>query len=175
MSKFDAIYNKIQEGIGNTPDTISNNLKQNPQQNKNDLDLDALSNTLAKTTDPAAIKNALSPLLVGAPVPTPSPDSKLAGANINNPSTNQPSISMTGASKPTTSTSDPTGNVRTQSPTNIDNKKPQPTNTSIPQVQQGNNTKSIMSNQEIQNILNNVDVETLLKSIKNRTDYKHQG
>jgi hypothetical protein len=156
MNKFDSICSRIQEAIGGTPNPIIN---QGNKQNQNNLDLDALSNTLAKTSDPAAIKKALSPLI---------------GTNTQQP--HQPSISMTGTSGPTTSTTNQAGQ-RAQAPTT--NTGAQPTNTGAqPQSQPTTNTqaaKQSLSDDEVDKILNNVQIDQLLKSIQKRTNYKHEG
>lgn len=139
MSKFDSICSRIQEAIS-TFSTNTNN------QQKQETDLDALANTLAKTTDPAAIKKTLGTLvnpIPGAPQPT---------ANLSN-TQGQPSISMTGTSGPTTSTTNQAGQ-RVQTPTPA---QPQ-TNTQA--------AKQQLKDEEIDKILNDIGVDRIYNRLQ---------
>lgn len=150
MSKFDSICQRIQEAMNSVNSSVPG-LVPKPIPGQKDLDIDALSDTLAKTTDPAAIKKALSPLI---------------GSN----QANQPSISMTGTSGPTTSTTNQAGQ-RVQTPT---------TNTGSTNSQQSPTTntqaaKQSMSDDEVDNILKDIQVDKIIQNLQKRTNYKHEG
>lgn len=158
MSKFDKICASIQEAIGtnNTYSAFNTNAPKtaNPlqTQQKTGTDLDSLANTLAKEQNPAVIKKALGVLV--NPIP---------GAAQPNPNAaNQPSISMTGTSGPTTSTTTQAG-LRTQaSTTNTGNPAPTPPQTNTQAAKQA------ISDQEIDNILKDVKVDKLIDTLKKR-------
>lgn len=139
MNKFETAYNRIQEAIGGS-------YTNNPQ--KTETDLDTLANTLAKEQNPAVIKKALGTLV------NPIPGADAAKQQ------NQPSISMTGTSGPTTSTTNQAGQ-RTQAPaTNTGNSAPTPPQTNTQAAKQQ------IKDEEIDKILNDIGVDRIYNRLQ---------